>query len=367
MGTRGAVAVGNLKKWRGLYNHWDSYPSGLGKELYEHVMRQMLIEKKSMADIAEGLLAFDDWRNYLAGGICEYCGKMAGQPHSIRGDVALSDTDKANGKYPDPEAKHHKHNDISSPEEIAKNHITSDDPDPLFIEWVYILNPEKNVIHVLKHQSCPDVKLKKPMERNPDGTPKEYTRKLSGGRYHYGHCVYKHVYVGDLTFDKTPDWDSIECGELFQYCSHYAYHHFPELEGTPSEHLGTTEYLSEEPTTDFNYAVAYIIAGEFYWKGGSGYQGGDFAARLGKTGSRPDTWYQSVSKEYGGKSVAEFAVARTRATKGHLAMERVPAPGVVWVFPPTLHHDWTSVPKMNAEAWAHLKNHNHAFAAGGKK
>jgi hypothetical protein len=35
MGTRGCVAVGTLKKWRGVYNHNDSYATGLGREVWQ--------------------------------------------------------------------------------------------------------------------------------------------------------------------------------------------------------------------------------------------------------------------------------------------------------------------------------------------
>lgn len=35
MGTRGVIAEAHGTGWRGRYHHWDSYPEGLGKTLYE--------------------------------------------------------------------------------------------------------------------------------------------------------------------------------------------------------------------------------------------------------------------------------------------------------------------------------------------
>ena len=311
MSTRGCVAVGTVNKWRGLYNHSDSYPSGLGQELYEHVMRQMLTGK-TLAEIGDSILKFDDWRNYLEGGVCKYCGQMTGQPHSIRADIAMAADDGV--KYPDREAKYHKHNDLNT---VAEDHITSDNPDPLFIEWVYVLDPKANAIHVLKHESCPMVKLKKPLEMNADGTTKEYTRKLSGGRFHYGHCVYKMTHVGSLSFDSKPDWEVIECGDMYQHCGHYAAIHFPELKGTPSEHLGTSEYISSEPLTDHSSAVAYIIKGQYRKKGGSGYQG-RYAASMGRFGCDADKWYQSTGAD--GRQ-GDVAVGQ------YVGKTMVPAPG----------------------------------------
>jgi hypothetical protein len=86
MSTRGCIAVGTLKNWKGIYNHSDSYPTWLGPELWEHLIRQQL-EGKTLAEIGRNILSFDDWRNYLQAGLCEYCGKLTGQAHSIRGDV----------------------------------------------------------------------------------------------------------------------------------------------------------------------------------------------------------------------------------------------------------------------------------------
>lgn len=45
MSTRGCVAVGTTKVWRGVYNHSDSYPGSLGAEVYSVAQEQQLTGK----------------------------------------------------------------------------------------------------------------------------------------------------------------------------------------------------------------------------------------------------------------------------------------------------------------------------------
>lgn len=184
MSTRGCVAVGTVDKWKGVYNHYDSYPSGLGEDLAKHIAEQTR-EGKTLREIGDAILKFDDWRNYLAGGVCEYCGKMTGQAHSISGAILGVEEPKP-GEYPDPEAKHHKHNDLSQ-----DGHITSERSDPLFIEYVYVIDPDANAVHVLAHKNV-DSKVASLI---PQGSGPQ---RLEDGSWDYGHCVYKHVYRGEL-------------------------------------------------------------------------------------------------------------------------------------------------------------------------
>jgi hypothetical protein len=90
MSTRGCVAIGTPAHWRSVYKHWDSYPTGLGQELWIH-LQTLLNEGKNLNDFAREILSFDDWRAYLNRGICEYCGKRTTQPHSISGAIFLRD------------------------------------------------------------------------------------------------------------------------------------------------------------------------------------------------------------------------------------------------------------------------------------
>lgn len=62
MSTRGCVAVGVPRKWEGIYNHCDSYPSGLGKDLWD-----ILRHQKDLKGFAERLLKCGSWPGFLAG------------------------------------------------------------------------------------------------------------------------------------------------------------------------------------------------------------------------------------------------------------------------------------------------------------
>jgi hypothetical protein len=141
MSTRGCVAIkhGGKEQWLGVYNHSDSYPTGLGKELWDYLHQPEV----NLIRFSVELLKYGDWRDYLGGGICPYCGKVGfGQPCNIRGDIYLAGVE---GKmFPDPDAKYHKHSDPDS-----KIRSTKAKYDALFIEWVYVVDPIARTITVL--------------------------------------------------------------------------------------------------------------------------------------------------------------------------------------------------------------------------
>jgi hypothetical protein len=284
MSTRGAVAAGTLKRWRGVYNHYDSYPTGLGKDLYEHLI-DVRNSGKSLAEIGEDILRFDDWRNYLKGGVCEYCGRMTGQAHSISGMLFL---EKKAEPYPDPEAKHHAHNSLAN---VRRQQYTNRSVRNSDLEWVYIINPDEDVIHVLS-------------VRSP--------------QWH----------VGDMRFDRAPDFQALECGENFERCKHYAWYHFLEIDRDgPQERLGTKHYLGILPLREFDEVYAFRIHGQRYTRTGSGVHG-RYAHHRGISASDPDAWYEEVVSRNGKCSYRP--VARI------MGETRLPYPGVTWIFPPTL-------------------------------
>jgi hypothetical protein len=186
MGTRGAVAVRTgPKSWVGVFNHFDSYPTGLGEQVYKEV------KKTSLKALAEEILKVGDWREYLSGGICEYCGKKAGQPHTIEGTIfgySNAEADYGGGReqklkaknveeltevlkttfggahaemaplnahrqwpivqnmqkcgYPDPDCLYHQHGQGKA------DQLTDKTADALYIEWVYVLDSKKDLIEV---------------------------------------------------------------------------------------------------------------------------------------------------------------------------------------------------------------------------
>jgi len=187
MGTRGAVAIGTITDWSGTYNHFDSYPTGLGKDVWD------TIKKDGLKNVVNGVKSSGDWREYLSGGVCEYCGKKTGQPHSINGrimkfaplDPDIQDNINKTG-YPDPLADYHDHNEKSTPAHMSEY-------DPLFIGWVYILDPENNKIHVLTH--CV----------NPDADPKKFENER------YTIPAYKWEFVCSIDLNgPEPNWEKID-------------------------------------------------------------------------------------------------------------------------------------------------------------
>ena len=193
MSTRGCVAVRQSGGgWKGVFNHFDSYPTGFGSEVYEEA------KKKGLKALAKEILKVGDWREYKSGGICGYCGKKAGQPHTIEGTIfGYSDVDYGGDRvaklkcrsekelavvlqssfggafvtpemsvvnarrqwpivqsmkktgYPDPECVYHQHG------EGAADQMTDKTVDTLFIEWIYVLDPVEEVIEIWHHRSIP--------------------------------------------------------------------------------------------------------------------------------------------------------------------------------------------------------------------
>ncbi|MBC7219282.1 MAG: hypothetical protein H5T49_04030 [Hadesarchaea archaeon] len=238
MSTRGCVAIKTGTGWRGVYNHCDSYPSGLGKELWDH------LKGKDLKKFAEELLRFDDWWNYLAEGVCPYCGRRGlSQPHSIsveilnrlgkkhyfgpfnkrfrtkremreyyrklplwrgRDEEIEREIEKEweirrnirNTGFPDPRIKYHKHKFV----DLSELQITSENVDPLFIEWVYVVDPEQRTMDILACQGF-----------SVGGTAKNVPERTGDGFVDHGNYKYRHVRVARVSLDgKEPDWNFIE-------------------------------------------------------------------------------------------------------------------------------------------------------------
>lgn len=219
MSTRGCVAIANGDGFRGVYNHFDSYPSGLGKELWDH------LQGKDLEQFAKELLQYGDWREYLNGGVCEYCGKKAGQPHSISGvifalpghePVPEIQRNLSRTGYPDPEAKHHEH--VSA----GDSQMTDQDADPLFIEWVYVLAPKNGCVTVFAHATT------KELREGQHGTwCKPWTlEELDGSLTEFPGQYYIHEPVAQFSLSNAePDWDRIQCGEDLERCVHVEGYH----------------------------------------------------------------------------------------------------------------------------------------------
>ncbi len=71
-----------------------------------------------------------------------------------------------------------------------------------------------------------------------------YAEKNQSGQY-----AWKEAGQIDLDSEDKIDWVTIECGEEFCRCSHYAWVHFPQLEGTD---IGIQQFLGRAPSIPAN-------------------------------------------------------------------------------------------------------------------
>jgi hypothetical protein len=145
MGTRGSVAWKRSNgTWTGVYNHFDSYPEGLGSELW-HTLEGMQFD---IPGLIAKLKKVRRWENL---------------------------NDHIDRKV-DPD-----------------NKLFNPRKDPLYIEWVYVLDPIHKLLEVWTNVSVPITKKIADVE--------DYDRVG---------CRYTHVKVATIKVgDAEPDWEKI--------------------------------------------------------------------------------------------------------------------------------------------------------------
>jgi len=165
MSTRGCVAVGNRRSWKGIYNHSDSYPGGLGRDVFTraraHAQSTAYVSPRAGLQVfGEALFHFTRWETFVTNG----------SGHQYTG------------------------------------HIHSTEPDPLHIEWVYVIDSEAEALHVLASKEVdPGVVSDWYTPGKPCGPS---PRKLKKGVWDYGHCRYRHAHVVSIPFasEAEPNW-----------------------------------------------------------------------------------------------------------------------------------------------------------------
>jgi hypothetical protein len=184
MSTRGCIArTNNGEGWQGVYHHWDSYPKGLGKELWDR------LHSEYQGDITAFLAdAIDNhpsgWSSFPDKCYC-HDHNFAKRDGSLAKDSSYYKPSAPNGR------------------------MTSETSDPLFIEWVYAFDPETRKLAIFSHTTV------NKLSPTQHGTfCEEWTLQYQDGTIEVipaKYYVHKLVAIVDLDGEE-PDWQMLEIG-----------------------------------------------------------------------------------------------------------------------------------------------------------
>jgi len=194
MSTRGCIAERKGDHWEGVYQHSDSYPTWLGKTIWKTIHEKYKGDAQKFINFAihkhdGGWSSFPEIC-YCHGKFAKRDGTKPGQKEGvIRGCECNNKPYKSSNK-------------------------DKDNPrcDPLFIEWIYVLDPIYQKMAIFYHK----------------GEHEKENCKLEN---HYNcNYVYRHhlASVIDLMGEE-PDWKVVECGEDLERCHHYKWYHDPTI------------------------------------------------------------------------------------------------------------------------------------------
>lgn len=166
MGTSGCVGVGTPKAWRGVYCHYDSYPSGLGRKIWHAAEKEGGFES-----LAKEILRYDCWKSYAQGGVCPLCGEFRGNPVTTTGPVlgwglpeeikkiipqttdprAVAEDQEmtvnvALTGVPDPLGTWHTHHNMTAEEAQTDQ----DGLSPWSTDWLYIIDLDEQVLRIYR-------------------------------------------------------------------------------------------------------------------------------------------------------------------------------------------------------------------------
>lgn len=172
MSTRGCIAYKTKSGWTGVYHHWDSYPTWLGAKIFDVIKSKFRLNSNLKSTL----------KNFIAQYINEHPAGWSSFPTVCychdRGEKASAMISHANS-------------------------------DPLFIEWVYVINPEKQTIEILAHTPCK-------IHNRKNGEINNQINRIEGCCWDYGHCAYKHIRLVTLNLrgliknNQKPNWRRIE-------------------------------------------------------------------------------------------------------------------------------------------------------------
>lgn len=173
MSTRSALAFKTEDGWEGIYCHWDGYPTNRGSQIWKILMEDFCLNKGELGVQNDGKIE-TALRSFV--------------------DVYIKGHPSGWSSFPDTCYCHDP--GFVMRDGIIDGKITSKDNDPLFIEWVYII----------------DVKEKKLVILTSYSTGKTIQKvDYKGKKYDSSEYAHKVACVADIDPDKPePDWEAIE-------------------------------------------------------------------------------------------------------------------------------------------------------------
>jgi hypothetical protein len=154
--NRGCVAIGSIDKWTGVCSKGWNRPSAMGKSSWKRVSE---LYNKDIKQFAKKMLLYKTWEDFV-------------DSREVKNNIQWN----------------------------LKELITSEDCDPLFLDWVYVYNPEDKTLSILNS-----------VFREQHEEPKKNVEKIENGYYDYGNVKCRHELL--MTFDidgPEPDWEAIE-------------------------------------------------------------------------------------------------------------------------------------------------------------
>lgn len=178
MSTRGCIARATDTGWRGRYQHFDSYPEGLGEEIWR------VLHARFGGD-AEAFLRY---------AVDQHPGGWSSFPKQCYcHDPAFVARDGSAVDDPEQVSDIHEHGGRCTP-----------DCDPLFIEYVYALSP--TTLFVYAHRSMPAQLYR----ADSAARPGHAHIARPDGYVDYGHCAYRHVLLGAFALrGAEPSWSEL--------------------------------------------------------------------------------------------------------------------------------------------------------------
>lgn len=146
---RGTIAiqkytmVNNQKEkdgWTGVFKNDSMNPILFGQELWQELQANW----SNLSFWGKQLLKYNYWDDFQNNGLCPYCGKIdLGQPNNIKAHVFRQLQDGV--LTPDVDRIYHRHILRDTKVKSENGYI-----DGLFLEWLYIVDPETYSLEVFK-------------------------------------------------------------------------------------------------------------------------------------------------------------------------------------------------------------------------